>query len=79
MIVWPTVHTTFVDWANNLRQLRPDIDINPIVHYEKQWSEWANQVVQSSVCQNFQCPRSDNFKSWQEWSIAFIKAFSVNA
>jgi hypothetical protein len=78
MIVWPSSHTQFVDWANNLRQLRPDILIQPRVSREEQWKEYANQVVQSSVCQTYQCPRPDGFSDWKEWAAAFIRSFGQN-
>lgn len=79
MIVWPSSHTTFVDWANSLRQLRPDIEIQPRVSREEQWKEYAAQVVQSATCQSVNSPRPEGFNDWQAWAEAFIKSFGQNA
>lgn len=78
-IVWPIQNTKFVDWASSLRQLRPDLEINPRVDDEKAWREWGNSLVQSQECQTINSPSTEGFKSWQEWAIAFIKSFGPNA
>lgn len=70
---------TFVDWAASLRQLRPDIDINPIVFDEKGWQEWAGRMIQSAVCQTVNAPRPEGFSDWRLWCDAFIRAFGPTA
>lgn len=79
MITWPTVNTQFIDWRDTLVLTRPDIDINPRINKEIEWKNWANQVVQSSVCQTVGSPRSDAFDDWRLWAQAFIKSFGQNA
>lgn len=79
MIAWPTDQMTFVDWAASLRQLRPDIDINPIIFDEDGWQEWAARMIQSAVCQTVSAPRPEGFPSWADWAKAFIHAFGNSA
>lgn len=78
-IAWPTQDTNFVRWAAELRQTRPDIDINPIILDEEGWKAWGNQVNQSQVCQTAGAPRTDNFTDWRGWATEFIKVFGVRA
>jgi hypothetical protein len=79
VIAWPTETISFSRWAAELRVSRPDIDINPIAPSEDQWREWGNHVNQSSVCQTFNTPRTENFQDWRSWAIAFIRSFGPNA
>lgn len=78
MIPWPTKNTKFVDWAESLKLLMPQIDILPLRPTEMTWKIWGNQVSQSSVCQTANVPRTDGFSKWQDWAEAFIRAFGIN-
>lgn len=79
MITWPSKNMTFKEWADTLRLTRPDIDINPIVPPQAKWQAVANCILQSQVCQSMNCPRTESFKTWEDWVHAFIKTFGVNA
>ena len=75
MIPWPSPPTSFERWAAELHLALPTLDINPISPKEKEWKAWGNQVAQSAICQTAQVPRTDSFKTWQEWVVGMIKAF----
>lgn len=78
MITYPTPTVSFVRWAAALRQTRPDIEINPIILKEDGWKEWVNKMIQSTVCQTNNCPRSDSFENWRVWASEFIRSFGQN-
>jgi len=78
-IAWPLPPTTFERWASELKLSRPDIEIQPLNPTEKEWQKYADAVNQSAVCQTYSTPRSSAFKTWDQWAIAFIRAFGANA
>lgn len=78
MIVWPNPNTAFLDWADSLRLLRPDIEIQPRVTDENDWQNYANQVIQSEICQTNSSPRPEGFSDWRQWAVGLIKSFGQN-
>lgn len=79
MIPWPQENTNFVEWANSLKLLAPEIDILPIINDENLWKDWGNQVIQSTACQTSSSPRTDGFDDWRLWAVAFIRSFATSS
>jgi hypothetical protein len=46
---YPQQYTTFVKWADAVKLLRPDFEIDPQVHDESGWREWGNHLIQSKI------------------------------
>ena len=77
-ISYPTEHTSFVQWRDELQLLRPDLTMNPRVNKEDDWQWWVNYILQNNLCQKNGSPRAEGFNNWRDWANAFINSFGQN-
>ena len=74
----PTQQQSFGDWADSLRFLRPDFEIQPIVVDIDDWQDYAFRLMQSTILQTANAPRPDSFDNWQDWAQELIKTLGKN-
>lgn len=56
-------------WAASLVVDFPNSSI-PILIDEKQWKEWGDSLVQTSVFYENNAPGTAIYKDWKEWAMA---------